>query len=104
MALECKLSGSLSYCCGTSHCGEQESILERSHSHMFVSFHNARLIRGDLPNKPIESHAGYTQKGNLSNRSERSELWHKEERWTLVSSQVSTVAAYVQWNGSLAGL
>ena len=38
----------------------------RKHSHTFVSFYNARLIRGDLPYKPIESQAGYTQRGGVS--------------------------------------
>lgn len=28
-----------------------------------MSFHNARFISGDLPNKPIELHAGFIQKG-----------------------------------------
>ena len=44
-------------------CYEQGSIPESSHSHTFVSFHNARFIRGDLPNKAIVSHVSYTQKG-----------------------------------------
>ena len=28
-----------------------------------MSFHNAKSIRGDLPNGPIETHTGYMQKG-----------------------------------------
>lgn len=34
----------------------------RSHSHTFVVFHYAGFIRGDLPNEPIESRAGYTHR------------------------------------------
>ena len=30
---------------------------------MFVSVYNARFTRGDLPNKSVESHTGYTQRG-----------------------------------------
>lgn len=33
------------------------------------SFHNARLSRGHLPNKPTESHTGYTEKGSICDRS-----------------------------------
>lgn len=32
---------------------------------MFLSFHSARFIMGDFPQKPIESHAGCTQKGGV---------------------------------------
>ena len=44
-------------------CREQGSIPARGHSHMLVSFPSARFIRRDLPNKPIEAHAVYTQRG-----------------------------------------
>lgn len=40
----------------------EHSIPKRSHSHTFVSFHNAKFTKGDLPNKPEESHASYTQR------------------------------------------
>ena len=79
---------------------------------MFMSFYNASFMRGDLPNKPIESHRCYTQRGSLCNQSEQSEHlaqspghWHLQiERWLLVSSQVATGVALSQWHGSLAGL
>lgn len=38
-----------------------------------MSFHNASFIRGNLPNKPIELHAVYTQRGSLCNRREQRE-------------------------------
>lgn len=51
-------------------CVMGKGIPERSHSHTFVSLHNARFIRGNLPNKPI----GYTQrKRSLPDRSEQNE-------------------------------
>ena len=31
-------------------------------THTHLSFHSAGFIRGDLPSKPIESHARYTQR------------------------------------------
>lgn len=34
-------------------------------THTFVSFHNATFVRGDLPNKQVESHAGYIQREEL---------------------------------------
>ena len=51
-------------------CPEQGSIPQRSHLHTFVSFHNARVVRGDLANKQIESHAGYTRGGGLCGKRE----------------------------------
>ena len=38
-----------------------------------MSFHNARVVRGDLANKQIESHAGYTRGGGLCGKREQSE-------------------------------
>ena len=47
-----------------THCPKCcEQGISPSHSHTFVTFHNARFIRGDLPNKPIDSYAAYTQRG-----------------------------------------
>nr|KAF6382524.1 hypothetical protein mPipKuh1_008886 [Pipistrellus kuhlii] len=35
---------------------------------MFVSSHNGRFLRGDLPNNPIESQAGYTKERASSHK------------------------------------
>ena len=65
-----------------------------------MSFHNARFIRGELPNKLMESHSGYTGKGKLRDRNEQSQhpalspnhRWCLHvERQTLVSSPVAIV-------------
>ena len=45
-------------------CREQGSIPESCGSHLCV-FPHARFIGADLHNKPTESHAGYTQDGEL---------------------------------------
>lgn len=58
--------------------GARES--QKSPSHMFVSLHKARFIRGGLPNKPIESHAGYAQRGGAS-AIEASRVSHWQEVW-----------------------
>lgn len=34
-------------------------------THMCVSFHDARFFRGNLPNKPGESHVEDTQRGSF---------------------------------------
>ena len=45
-------------------------------SRMLVSFHNARFISGDLLNKPIKLHTGYTQAGGAC-RSSKASHRHK---------------------------
>lgn len=62
---------------GKSNCHEQGNILERSHWHIFVSFHNTRFIRGDLPNMPVESHATYTQRGGTYCHMSRASILHE---------------------------
>lgn len=51
---------------------EQGSFPERSYSYKFVPSHTS-LIRGDLPNKPVESHTGYTQRRGADSRSKQGE-------------------------------
>lgn len=41
-------------------------------THTFVSFHNARFIRRDSYNKPIESHTCDIERGSLADRSKQS--------------------------------
>ena len=61
-------------------CCEQGSILQRSHSHTLGSFHEARLPRRDLPNKPEESHTFYTQSGGAySIEASRTTSWAKSQ-------------------------
>lgn len=42
-----------------------------------MSSHNARVVRGNLPNKPIESHAGYTQRGAYVIKESRVSIWQE---------------------------
>lgn len=46
---------------------------------MFVTFHNARFIRADLPNKLAESHTGYTDRGSLGDRSKQRSVCEKSQ-------------------------
>ena len=77
---------------------------------MLMSFHNARFIRDDLPNEPVDSHEGYrggdshVERGSLCHRREQSDhLVRSPRHWgsprlerpVMVSSQVATVAACV---------
>ena len=88
-----------------SCCHEQGSIPEMSHSHTTLSFHSALHIRGDLPNKPIESHTGYTQRGGAYTTGTRRVIirhevpshWRRPQMkgWVLVSSQAAAVVACV---------
>lgn len=87
---------------------------ERTHSHTFVSSHKAGFLRGNLPIKPVESPAAYTQKGGdymieaskASVQCDNPGHWHCLwlEGQASVSSQEAAVTECMRWNGSLAGL
>lgn len=61
-------------------------------------------MRRDL-NKPVEAHAGYTQRGGAYSTETKSQslVVLKVERQAWVSSQVAALAAYIWWK-SLLGL
>lgn len=82
---------------------------QRSHSHMLASFHSAKLLPGDLPSEPMESHAGYTQRGRVYViKAGRVSVWTQVsviagstgvKRQTWVSSQAIAMAAHFPWRG-----
>ena len=73
-------------------CHKQGSILEKNHSHTFVAFHSARVIRGDLPKKPTEAHTGYTQ---------RAGAYVIEVRRDNVGGKVMVTGCVCRWSGGV---
>lgn len=73
---------------------------------MFVSFHNARLTRGGLPNTPVERGSLYDKNRQSKHPKHSPSHWQhlQVEREVSVLSQAATLVAHVQWSGSLAGL
>lgn len=68
---------------------------KKSHSHTSVCFHNARLIREDLPNKPTESDIGYTQKGGTYMiETSRTSVWY----------EIPVSGVVYRWRGAGIGL